>query len=494
MSLSIGSTVQSSEKTSNTLLQADRERGLAQALPEDLVICVAGFLKWRELLHTAHVCRFWRDTVMQCPPLWASLDLYDIHRRALRVLPELLPLSGHSLLTLRIFFVNDDTSNNIAVLCQQLIPHVHRLRALTLRSRRRSSYVSLFALLHREAPALYHLDVSHDRSEYVAFESALVLPRGACASAPKLSSINWGGHALPIVPHRLFAVTSLSLQAPSPAIKTQIFTLFPCVKCLRLDDFSSSQGFSKLPADHPLDRMELRVRPIEKLPYALNWPHLISLGFGRLALLHLREYSASLVINVGLDPDWELQSVTIDYDDFVDASFIRRDSRSECRMSAMRPSRGTTWSMRRLMVETDWLRGLVSLTLSLALSVHQKRPSLLLPRGCLPALREFSLICGTQRLIGDGHVETWGSLFDADIMDECGVLEAPHLRVVRLLARPGDDAIVSPSALARFISDHVRVQGGRVPLLKISLSLRFADDAVGMAALREAVIANEHWL
>ncbi|EJD49883.1 hypothetical protein AURDEDRAFT_121918 [Auricularia subglabra TFB-10046 SS5] len=323
------------------------------------------------------------------------------------------------------------------MLCAHVVPHLHRLRALTLRSRRRSNYIPVFTLLQREAPVLCYLDVSHDRSEYVVFESAMMPLSDAFALAPKLSSINWGGHALPIVPNRLFAVTSLSLSAPSPAVKTRLFLLFPSLECLRLDNFSSTHGFPKLPADHPLVRLELCARPIEKLPYTLNWPYLMSLGFGRLVLLHLRSgYSASLVIKVCLDPDWELKSVTTDYDDFVDASFLRCDSRSESRMSAMRPSRGTTWSMRRLMVETDWLRGL-----AVARAVGA-------PEAAVPAAPARP---STRGLFGDGHVEAWGTLFDADILDDCGVLEAPHLRVIRLLARArtpqhtSGDAIISPA-------------------------------------------------
>ncbi|EJD35197.1 hypothetical protein AURDEDRAFT_175727 [Auricularia subglabra TFB-10046 SS5] len=447
------------------------------ALLEELLTAIADFLEWPELVRMARVCHAWRHAILNCAALWTRLDLYDIGNRALVLLPELLPLSGNHPFDLRVRIINETTRNNVHELCLLLQPQLHRLRALTLRSRRRSNLAPLFELLLRPAPILLHLDVALDSRDHDTSRPYDV----TFASVPNLRSVNWGSLNLPEFQSRLFDVTSLRIYV-TPFITVRVFSLFSRATTLCLDGFRMTSGVQTLPPEHPLESLELRVHPDGKYDFSLQ--DLLQLDLGRIMSLHLRCYTTAVLISACQDPEWQLNSLTIEYDEEIQASLTRRNSHSVCRMTGLTSSNATQ-SARRLMNETAWLSGLASLTLSAA------RPYLLLPRGRLPALREFSLLCGTP-----SHWTTQArSLLESDTLNVRGTLDAPHLRVIRLLARTdNNNTVVPPGSLARFISQHVRVSGDRVPLLKISVFLRFSDDAVGMAALRATVDTIEDWL
>ncbi|EJD34941.1 hypothetical protein AURDEDRAFT_175978 [Auricularia subglabra TFB-10046 SS5] len=249
----------------------------------------------------------------------------------------------------------------------------------------------------------------------------------------------------------------------------------------------------KLPASHPLQRLELRGEPDRPFYEEISWADLNKLGLSDVQTLSLRYYALSVLFSA-CDSGWRAETLEINYADAVGATLVHGARRCEMH-GLVAPREGAAadrryWDVKRLLFHRACLGSLVRFATSIPRLESIRRFSGLLPHIVLPNLTTFTLLCGRpNRDTARGYVERWESILDYPLLGEAGVLRAPQLRTIRLQARvlhpPEEDSVISPSALALFITKHIQMQDGRrLPELRVDgPTVQFSDDPDGLAAL-----------
>ncbi|EJD34952.1 hypothetical protein AURDEDRAFT_175992 [Auricularia subglabra TFB-10046 SS5] len=373
-----------------------------------------------------------------------------------------------------------------ADLFKSLTPHAHRLRRLSLDSTSTQHYEQLFELLRGETPQLLSLDVSPGII-YSHVRRNLRLPGDMLTSAPRLSRVVWGTNLLPTFLHCLQNVTHLDISPSLPRIRC-IFSLFPRMASLCIRDVPSVRPIQALPKLHPLLRLEVHAAMfLPGVEATTIWSDLDARSLSRVQSLTLRNYGLLVLFSACEAAGWHARALVVDYDDTVDATLAR--GAQECRLLGLVGGRlADQCNVSRLMYRHACLRSLVSLTMSLFRPCADFERAL--PCVLLHALEEFTLLCGRPRAAGVVPVH---SLLDDAFLQAGGTMRAPQLRTLCLRSRasgaPSHNDEISPSALARFIGEHVQLRDGtRLPELRVdSAGIQFTADPVGYEALTACV-------
>ncbi|EJD47029.1 hypothetical protein AURDEDRAFT_123823 [Auricularia subglabra TFB-10046 SS5] len=467
----------------------------ALKLPDDLLVEIAALLSFGDLLRCTRICSLWRFALNNCATLWRRLDLIYAQDHALVMLPDLLPRTKQAPVDLALKLTSAATVRSLRDLCQLLGHHLFHMRSLAFHSGHPTHYGPLFKSLREPAPILLSLDVSTAGEPFMDHvEPQPAQPDDMLIVAPRLSYVNWGHHVPSPMLSRLASITTLRIS-PGPVGLMLIFSLFPHLTTLCLDNcYVLRDGIQALPAAHPLQHLELRVRPSKESPSQLRWQ---SLAAGRLMALpriSVHNYGLSTLFDL-LEPyggaGGALKELTIDYDDRIDA--VYRAGEREWRMHGMYGVHGQRANAQSLMHKNG--SGLLKQLTSLTISLSARHGRSMFPLGTLPALEKLTILCGKPELLVGGY--TPPTLLDSGVLYGEDVLHAPALGEVRLVARPGckDVIWISPHALGQFFFNHIVVvsEGGydirflRVDEPSVRLDRRKGDVESGCAALRARV-------
>lgn len=472
-------------------------------MPAELLIQVAESFSVPELFTATHVCRLWRSIFLTCPTLWAKLDTVCLGEKALAVIPYLLPRSKALPLDISVDLQGMRVPNDAVALKAfylALAAHVNRLRRFSWRSKNYTMSTPLFGVLQ---------GAQNIQSLHLALRSRqaterLSPPGDAFVDMPQLSSVHWAGYLLPVTLHSLSHVIDLRISQESLPLSSSLFEMFPRARSIRVDACHNPPALGALPVGHPLDLLELSVKLDYVRPPALSWRGLRERRCTDVPVLILRHYSLSTLFAACQEGVWRAQSLSIHYNDDVDA-VLRDETGRECRIICFRSAPRASNNAQRLMYDVACLHSLETLALPLPLSTLQRRQTLLVPQLPLRALRTLVILCAQHKPVrGINHTtRPLGSLLDPDILATCGVLRAPNLTALVLKYHPLRagwqdpmyNGVVDPAALAEFIGEHILIDGELLPELRIdSPRVRLADDADGMDALTAVVGTIFHGL
>ncbi|EJD35199.1 hypothetical protein AURDEDRAFT_175729 [Auricularia subglabra TFB-10046 SS5] len=255
----------------------------------------------------------------------------------------------------------------------------------------------------------------------------------------------------------------------------------------------------RLPAGHPVQRLELQGKTDGAAFRQISWADLTGLLLSEVQTLVLHHYPLS-VLFAACESGWCAETLEIDYADDVRATLVHGARRCEMRGLASPVATGYHWNVRRLLFHRACLRGLVSFATSIPRLESIRRLSGLLPHIVLPNLTTFTLLCGKPSCNRALQKEMWDSLLTQPLLGQAGLLRAPQLQCIRLQARvlhcAEEDTVISPSALVRFITEHVQLQDGqRPPELRVDgPTVQFFDEPDALTVLSGLVESIQYKL
>ncbi|EJD34942.1 hypothetical protein AURDEDRAFT_175979 [Auricularia subglabra TFB-10046 SS5] len=462
-------------------------------LNADVITEIMERLAISDIVRQTHVCRVWRNILLQRASIWTRLDLGYAGNHAPQVLLALLPRSRDVPFEISLHLIRSKLNAYFDSLWEILGKHKHRITHFSLCSDSLACHDALLDLLTGSTPLLRSLDVSPANARFRRSDAPL--SRIILFRAPQLARVTWELPFLPSALNALGNVTSIRLGCMLGVMLPRVFSLFPRATTLSICA-DVLRNVEALPARHPLRYLELRSNPAIAPVETLAWDDVARLGGTRLPRLTLYGYALALLASV-CESGWRAEALAIDYDDTVDAALSR--GAQQCAMRAL-SGVGRDFTVQRLMHHRACLRSLTSLSLP----THHLRQTGVFPHIVLPDLVSFTLLCGRPLTDRRKFVEPWQaplrSLLDDEVLREAGTLRAPQLRTIRLQARTVDasDNVerIPPAALARMIREHVPLQdGARPPELRLDgPRIQLSDDADGLAALSALVERIQHRL
>ncbi|EJD45020.1 hypothetical protein AURDEDRAFT_124887 [Auricularia subglabra TFB-10046 SS5] len=365
-------------------------------------------------------------------------------------------------------------------LCALLERVLYRVRSFEFHAPDINIYLPIFELLCRRAPLLMSLDLASTghvaaqmaRGDLPPYDEHLAL------LSQQLQYLDCDEHRLPPASTVFRRVTYLRIAVSTRDREAleHLFAQFPCVTtlCVYHTFAGRSAPLPSLPAWHPLQRLEICAKPNRNNregPQDMSWAELGALGFLRVAELEINDFTFPVLVEASRDPEWTARSVGIDIGSVFDAMFV--SGTRTCKMSCLTPRNARhKLEAQKLMYRNSFWHSVTSLTVSTVNPPRGDAVALLFPVVRTPELITLTVLVEFPALNNAGlnwsHPPT--SLFDTEISSTCGVLRAGQLQAIRLVAKASkwcwraspEPGAVPASALAGFVSRHIRCDGGRI--------------------------------